>query len=135
MVGVLGVGPVLFLTHARGVGRSPPRCCSAIVRALSFWRDQCRKSTLCVSCSFCCALFTVASLSLGLHLEQQAKVLVVSAGCAGGALYGFYLVDGLERARKEALKAAPPVAVPNLPEHLRPALEGRSTAPGKDPSN
>ena len=64
--------------------------------------------------------------------DRQAKVLVVSAGCAAGALYGFYLVDGLERARKEALRtSAPPVAVPNLPEHLQPALEGRSAAPDR----
>lgn len=62
-------------------------------------------------------------------------MLVVSAGCAAGALYGFYLVDGFERARKEALKNAPPVAVPNLPEHLRPALEGQSAAPGRDSVN
>jgi hypothetical protein len=63
---------------------------------------------------------------------MQAKVLVVSAGCAGGALYGFYLVDAMERARREALRnSAPPVAVPNLPEHLRPALEGRSAAPAE----
>ena len=62
-------------------------------------------------------------------------MLFVSAGCAAGAAYGFYLVDSLERKRKEALAKSPPSTVSNLPEHLRPALEGQSvdstTAPDR----
>ena len=61
---------------------------------------------------------------------SQGQVLFVSAGCAAGAAYGFYLVDSLERKRKEALAKSPPSTVSNLPEHLRPALEGQKVETG-----
>ena len=59
---------------------------------------------------------------------KVAQVLVVSVGCGGGALVGFYLVHQMEEARREAVKNMPPTAVPNLPEHLQGALKGESVS-------
>ena len=110
--------------------------CSSVLRGVNLpGADRIMSQVSVVSVNLCDLLSSHASTisaSLAPCVDRQAKVLVVSAGCAAGALYGFYLVDGLERARKEALRtSAPPVAVPNLPEHLQPALEGRSAAPDR----
>lgn len=64
------------------------------------------------------------------RLRAQGQVIFVSAGALAGASYGFYLVDQLEQQRVESNKLRPPPkATPNVPPHLRAALEGRPELP------
>ena len=71
-------------------------------------------------------MWTAATAPSRSTLVKFAQVVVVSGGMAGGALYGFYVADCWHKKVQEQMAAAPPrVAVPNVPPHLKPALEGR----------
>ena len=55
---------------------------------------------------------------------------MVSAGCAGGALYGFWIVDSMTkdaqaRMQKAASALPPREVIPNAPPHVAEALQGK----------